>query len=142
MWNRAILIGGAVAGVLAGGAQPLPAQAARDTIVLYEREVFEYARDGRPDPFRSLLKDPELGMRFEDLTLVGVLHDGDPGRSVAILSQVGSARRLRVRVGERVGSVRILAIGQRSVDLIVEEFGVARRERLELKPATEKGGTS
>ena len=46
-------------------------------------------------------------------------------------------------MGERIGGVRVVAIGPRSVDVVVEEFGVARRETLELKrtPANdEKGG--
>lgn len=107
--------------------------------ILYEREVFEYDRAGRPDPFRSLLNDPELGLRFEDFTLRGVLHNDDPARSVAILSQTGSTRRIQARVGDRLGGMRIAAIRPESVEVVVEEFGVARRETLELRPASQKG---
>jgi hypothetical protein len=115
------------------------AQALGDTAVVYEREVFEYSRAGRVDPFRSLLDDAELGVRLEDLTLQGVMYDADASQSVAVLSRAGSTRPLRVRVGDRIGGIRVLTIGQRRVELLIEEFGVARRGTLELKSATQKG---
>lgn len=103
-----------------------------DADLLYEREVFEYPRAGRPDPFRSLLGDAELGVRVEDLTLRGVVYHSDPSQSVAVLTQAGSDRRIRARVGERVGSIRIVAIQPDQVDIVVEELGVARRETLRI----------
>ena len=142
MPSKAIACATAAGILLFAGQEPAAAQARRDSTIQYHRERFEYSRDGRPDPFRSLLQDPQLGMRLEDLSLVGVLHDADPARSVAILAQAGSNRRMRVRIGERVGSVRVLAIGPESVDVLVEEFGVTRREQLELKTSAQKGGTS
>jgi hypothetical protein len=111
------------------------AQAASDSALVYEREVFSYDRGGRPDPFRSLLTNAELGVRLEDLTLLGVVYHPDPSRSVAVIAQRGAERRIRVRVGERVGSIRIAAIHQRSIDVVVEEFGVARRETLQIRTA-------
>lgn len=136
MSNKSLSVLAGALAALSLGAAPLGAQAPADSVILYEREVFQYAREGRPDPFRSLLNNPELGMRFEDLTLLGVLYHPDPARSVAVLSQTGSTRRLRARVGDRIGGIRIVSIGPRSVDVIVEEFGVARRETLELRPAS------
>lgn len=122
---------------------PAPAAAQqpgqRDASLVYRREVFQYQRAGRPDPFRSLLNNAELGVRFEDLTLLGVVHDPQASRSVAVLAQRGTERRLRVRVGDRVGNIRVVAIRPNSVDLVVEEFGVPRRHSLQLKPAAEKG---
>lgn len=100
--------------------------------LLYEREVFEYSAAGRPDPFRSLLGDAELGVRVEDLTLRGIVYHSDPSQSVAVLTQAGSDRRIRARVGERVGSLRIVAIQPDQVDIVVEELGVARRETLRI----------
>jgi hypothetical protein len=116
-------------------------QEAADTAIVYEREVFDYSRDGRTDPFRSLLDDAELGVRLEDLSLQGVMYDADTSQSVAVLSRVGSSRPLRVRVGDRIGGVRVLSIGQRSVQVLIEEFGVARRGTLELKSVTQKGSS-
>ena len=115
------------------------AEAVGDTAVVYEREVFEYSRAGRVDPFNTLLDDAELGIRLEDLSLQGVMYDADASQSVAVLSRVGSARPLRVRVGDRVGGIRVLTIRQRSVEVLIEEFGVARRGTLELKSVTQKG---
>src|SRR5690606_9288306 len=62
------------------------AQLPADTAIVYEREVFEYSRAGRSDPFRSLLDDSELGVRLEDLSLQGVMYDADASQSVAVLS--------------------------------------------------------
>lgn len=114
-------------------------QTAADSSVVYEREVFDYSRGGRADPFRSLMDDAELGVRLEDLTLQGVMVGGDPSESVAVLSRVGNARPLRVRVGDRIGGIRVLSIQQSAVQVLVEEFGVARRGTLELKSVTQKG---
>jgi hypothetical protein len=138
MKNNCFLMLAAVAAVVAAP-RAADAQALGDTAVVYEREVFEYARAGRVDPFRSLLDDAELGVRLEDLTLQGVMYDADASQSVAVLSRAGSTRPLRVRVGDRIGGIRVLTIGQRRVELLIEEFGVARRGTLELKSATQKG---
>jgi hypothetical protein len=131
-----LLAAGAAVAAAPGSAQ---AQTLADTAVVYEREVFEYSRAGRADPFRSLMDDEELGVRLEDLTLQGVMYDADASQSVAVLSRAGSTRPVRVRVGDRIGGIRVLAIGQRRVELLIEEFGVARRGTLELKSATQKG---
>ena len=138
MNSSSFLLLAAVAAV-AAAPRAADAQALGDTAVVYEREVFEYSRAGRVDPFRSLLDDAELGVRLEDLTLQGVMYDADASQSVAVLSRAGSTRPLRVRVGDRVGGIRVLTIGQRRVELLIEEFGVARRGTLELKSATQKG---
>ena len=138
MNSSSFLLLAAVAAV-AAAPRAADAQALGDTAVVYEREVFEYSRSGRVDPFRSLLDDAELGVRLEDLTLQGVMYDADASQSVAVLSRAGSTRPLRVRVGDRVGGIRVLTIGQRRVELLIEEFGVARRGTLELKSATQKG---
>jgi hypothetical protein len=136
LWFAAAAVGAAL--VVAPGAAGAQAVAA-DTAIVYEREVFEYSRAGRPDPFRSLLDDAELGVRLEDLSLQGVMYDADISQSVAVLARVGSTRPLRVRVGDRIGGIRVLSIGQRSVQVLIEEFGVARRGTLELKSVTQKG---
>lgn len=105
---------------------------AADEVVIYEREVFQYTAGGRPDPFRSLLLEGELGIRPEDLTLRGVLIDPVASRSVAVLSQKGSERRIQLRVGERIGAIRLLSIQPDRVEIVVEELGVSRRETLRL----------
>lgn len=131
---------GLVAAVATIEAAPLAAQeASGDTATVYKREVFSYQRAGRSDPFRSLLDGADLGVRFEDLALQGIMYHPDPRRSVAILSQRGSSRRIQAKVGERIGGLTVVAIRPRAVDIIIEEFGVARRETMELNSAP-KGG--
>lgn len=115
---------------------------AAGTEVVYRREVFTYPTANRPDPFRSLLDAANLQIRFENLTLLGVVYNPDPQQSVAILSQTGAERRIQVRAGERVGNIRVIAIYPRRIDLLIEEFGVARRESLELNMNNEKGSGS
>ncbi len=141
MSSRAFSVAAGVLTALSLGVSAAAAQAPAEPAGLYEREVFQYGRAGRADPFRSLLSDPELGMRLEDLKLLGVIYHPDPALSVAVLSQTGSTRRIRGRAGDRIGGIRIVSIGPRSVDLVVEEFGVARRETLELRPASERGSS-
>ena len=134
----ALAVVGAQSHALAQGGAPDVDEA--DSTVVYEREVFDYDSTGRADPFRSLLSDAEMGVRVEDLTLRGVVYHTDPSQSVAVLSQQGSDRRIRARVGERVGSLRIVAIQPDRVDIIVEELGVARRETLRIVRPTNGGG--
>jgi hypothetical protein len=136
MRSKAILLAAAlVAGLPAAAA----AQLVPDTALTYRREVFQYGRAGRPDPFRSLLSGTDLGVRPEDLTLTGVVYSSDPSRSVAVLMRRGEARPVRARVGDRIGGIQIVGIRPRSVDILVEEFGIARRATIELKSAAKKG---
>ena len=100
---------------------------------IYRREIFDYQRAARPDPFRSLLQNSDMAVRFEDLKLEGVVYHRDANRSVAILAVTGRDRRLRARVGDRVGQLTVAAIEPRRVDVIIDEFGVPRRESLPLK---------
>jgi len=116
-----------------------PAKAPSDPTT-YRREVFVYRGVGRRDPFASLLTSPELGLRPEDLTLVSVLSSPDPRLSVAIFVQQGSNRRVRLRVGERLGNIRVTAIRPREVQVVVEEFGVARPYVYRLRTTTTRTG--
>ena len=82
---------------------------------------------------RGLLAD--LGVRVEDLALRGVVFHPDPTRSVAMLTREGAERPIRARVGDRIGGIRILTIRPNSIDVLVEELGVARRETLQITRA-------
>lgn len=116
-----------------------PAPAAGE---VYRREVFSYPRAARPDPFRSLLQDVQVGVRFQDLRLRGVIYNSEGGRSVAVLWDEANQRRIRGSVGDRIGSVTIVAITPRRVDVVIEEFGVARRESLQLTAQPQTGTES
>jgi hypothetical protein len=56
-----------------------------------------------------------------------------------VLVRRGVDRPIRARVGDRVGGLQVVAIGPRSVELVIEEFGIARRATVELKSAAKKG---
>jgi Tfp pilus assembly protein PilP len=118
-----------------GGAQqqaePQTRPAAEVTLV-YEREVFTYSAAGRRDPFRPLTEDDEMGPRFEQLALRGIIYATGRGQSVALLGD-GSGRVYRVREGDVVGNARVVEIGRQRVVLAVETFGTIRREMLELQ---------
>ncbi len=135
--------------LLAGATDGLAAQEAQAAVAptesAYSREVFVYDQAGRTDPFRSLLGTPDLGIRFEDLTLRGLIYNPDQRRSVAVFMDGSTDRRLRMKVGERVGGITVVAVYPRRVDVRVDEFGVARRETLYIKSPAEvadsvKGG--
>lgn len=123
---------------------PAAAQEARGVApaeLAYEREVYTYPSGARPDPFRSLLRDGDLGMRVEDLRLRGIVHHQNPAQSVAMLTIQGTDRRVQARVGDIVGPLRVLAIHPDRVEIVVEELGVARRETLRIA-RPESGGSN
>lgn len=136
MWsnpNKLLRLAVAVAG-LGPLAWPASAQAKDgDPPLVYRREVFQYPRGARPDPFRSLLSAEELGYRFEDMRLTGVIYSPNSRVSVAVLTEAVSKKRFRLRVGERIGGITVAAIYPKRVDVVVNEFGVVRRETLQLR---------
>lgn len=112
---------------------PTFAQDSTARVPIYERETFTYDRAGRIDPFKPLLSDTETGFRIEDLSLLGIVHHPDPEHSIAILARSGRKERIRARMGDRFGTLRIAAIHSDRVDIVLEELGVARRETLHLQ---------
>lgn len=103
-----------------------------DSQVIYRREVFDYSRAGRPDPFRSLVGSADLGIRVEDLSLRGVVVHPNASQSVAVIAREGNPRLIRARVGDRIGGIRIVAIRPRNIEVVIEDLGVARRETIEI----------
>lgn len=118
--------------------QPPPggAGARTDTVeLIFEREVFEYPTFQRRNPFRPLTGD-DAGPRFEGLVLLGVILSTDGVGSVALLGPRGAAagsRNWRVREGDVLGNMRVLAIRQREIVVEVDEFGVRESRVLELR---------
>ncbi|HEY0150626.1 MAG TPA: hypothetical protein VGB92_01435 [Longimicrobium sp.] len=112
-------------------AQPAaPADSAVRPIESYRREVFRYQRGGRPDPFQPLLSAADLGYRVEDLRLASIVYSPNPRQSIAVFTVGDSAGRHRLRTGQRLGSITVLAIYPRRVDVQVNDFGVARVQSL------------
>ena len=118
----------------AGAAPAPPAEASLPEAEVYRREVFQYpGAGGRPDPFQPLLSGEEMGVRVQDLKLVSVIYSGNPGTSVATFTLPDSTQRVRLRVGQRLGSVTVVHIQPRRVDVREDEMGVSRVYSLELE---------
>lgn len=97
-----------------------------------ERETFSYSAGGRRDPFRPLEAGDELGPRFEDLELSGIIYSPTAG-SVIVLVDRSTQRRYRVWEGDIVGGAQLLDVTPNEAVFVVTVFGVSRRETLSLK---------
>lgn len=125
-------------GVLSVLAAPLAAQAdsaaPRDSAPspALVREVFAFEGGGR-DPFLSLLKSGDVRPLIADVRLVAVVYDGVyPARSVAVLRDVITSKRYRVKTGDIVGRLKVTQIRPREVVFTVQEFGYERQQTLSL----------
>ena len=131
-WSRSVFV---VTGVALFAAGPTASSAsaqqtsADSTLV---REVFDYPSTGRRDPFEPLSTEQDLGPRFEDLRLAGVIYSPDRG-SIAVLVDVATQRRYRVWEGDVIGGARLVSVGQDHAEFLVTVFGVSRRDTLRLK---------
>ncbi len=104
---------------------------ARETEVL--RETFTYAGGAR-DPFASLITEDKLGPEFSDLLLVGVYLDlRRATNSVAIMRDKTTQKRYKMRVGDRLGRLKVAQIRQADVVFTVEDIGFERQETLSLR---------
>lgn len=133
----------AIAAVLWAGAaqaqqptQPQVAAAAADSTaeprLVFDREVFSYARSGRRDPFRPLTAADD-GPLFDELKLRMIVFARDPRESMVLVQDV-TDKVHRLRRGDRVGNATVVDIGRTRVLFSVNEFGVYRQGVLELKP--------
>ncbi|HST58683.1 MAG TPA: hypothetical protein VLK84_08350 [Longimicrobium sp.] len=111
---------------------PAPGVALPESDV-YRREVFRYQAGGRPDPFRPLLAGDDMGVRVQDLRLVGIIHSSNPGASVAVFTLPSDSARVRLRPGQRLGAVTVVAVHPRRVDVREDALGVSRTYSLELQ---------
>lgn len=129
----------ALIALLAGAApvaaqDPAPADTTRrdSASIALVREVFAYEGGGR-DPFISLLRSGDVRPLIADLKLVTVVYDGVyPARSVAVLRDVITTRRYRVKTGDIVGRLKVTQIRPREVVFTVQEFGYERQQSLQL----------
>ena len=96
----------------------------------YGRETFTYPESpDRRDPFAPLTAGEEMGPRFADLELSGLIYDPDVG-SVAVLTDRTTQRRFRVREGDWLGDTRVDRIRADEVAFTVAGFGLSRTEVL------------
>jgi hypothetical protein len=104
-----------------------------------ERETFSYVPGGRRDPFRPLEAGDEIGPRFEDLELSGIIYSPQAG-SVVVLVDRSTQRRYRVWEGDIVGGAQLLDVTPNEAIFVVTVFGVSRQETLRLKNMDKEQG--
>lgn len=108
----------------------------RETEVL--RETFSYGGGSR-DPFSSLIDLPTEGPEFIDLQLVAVYLDlRYGGNSIAVVRDKKANKRYSVRVGDRIGRLKVAQIRQRDVVFTIEDLGFERQETLSLRKREEQ----
>jgi hypothetical protein len=56
-----------------------------------------------------------------------------------VVTEAGGNRAMRLRVGQRLGNVQVVAIHPRRVDLVIQDLRGARRESLVLRQAGQQG---
>jgi len=117
------------------------AAAAADTADpgILQRELFRYRSEGRRDPFAPLSAGTELGPRFEDLELAGIVFSPESG-SIAIMVDRATRRRYRVWEGDVVGGAKLVRVRPAEVDFVVTAFGVSRQETIRLKDQDKEQG--
>jgi hypothetical protein len=103
------------------------------------RESYDYSREGRRDPFVSLLTTNELRPTMSDLRLTGILFD-QGGHSVATLRDLGTNASYRVAAGATLGRMRVSAIRLKTVVFTIDEFGTTRQDSLYLGDSTKVRG--
>jgi hypothetical protein len=108
----------------------------RETEVL--RETFAYGGASR-DPFASLVGQHTEGPEFGDLQLVAIYQDlRYAGNSIAVVRDKTANKRYSVRVGDRIGQMKIAQIRQRDVVFTIEDLGFERQETLSLRKREEQ----
>lgn len=103
-----------------------------DEAPLVQREYFEYERAGRRDPFKQLEAGSELGPRFEDLEVAGIIYSAQAGSVVVLVDRV-TQRRYRVWEGDVIGGATLETVTPDDATFTVTVFGVSRQETLRVK---------
>ena len=98
----------------------------------FRRETFSYEREGRRDPFVSLMTTSELRPLISDLKLVAIAFDPRGVSSVAVLRDLNTKEQYRVKVGQLLGRMRVARISPKSVAFTIEEFGFSRQEVIDM----------
>jgi hypothetical protein len=117
-------------------AAPVEAVQAAPTL---QRESFSYSGAGRRDPFKALEAGDELGPRFENLELAGIIFSPQAG-SVIVLVDRSTQRRHRVWEGDIVGGATLLDVTPDEAVFRVTVFGVSRQDTLRLKNTDKEQG--
>jgi hypothetical protein len=118
--------------------QPAPGPVEEPELI-FEREVFAYPTFARRNPFAPLAVGD---LRFEQLTLTGIIYSPDPSASVAVLTtgtvtvaddgtvSASEGDAYNAKVGQRIGNTIIREIQRDRVIVDVEEFGLTERRTM------------
>ena len=129
-----------------------PPPAAGETELVFEREVFSYPSFTRRNPFRPLL-GAAGGVRYEQLSMIGIMYSSDPASSVAVLSTGGvqvaedgtmspiDGDAYYLKVGDNIGNTTIVEIRRDAVVVDVEVFDSVDREIMNFV-SRRQGGSS
>ena len=104
------------------------------------RESYAFAKDGRRDPFVSLLTTNELRPTMSDLRLTGIVFAEGEGRSIATLRDVATNASYRVSAGATLGRMRVSSIRPKTIVFTIDEFGTTRQDSLVLGDSTKVRG--
>ncbi len=130
---------------------PQPPQQ-QEAQLVFEREVFDYPSFTRRNPFRPL-SGPGGSLRFDDLSLIGIMYAPDGANSVAVVSTGGvtvnedgttapvEGDAFYLKVGERIGNATIIEIRRDAVVVDVQEFDAVERRTMNFV-SRRQGGTS
>lgn len=133
-----------------GESQETPTRLAEGALVL-EREAYAYPARGRRNPFVPSDVPSAHAPDVEDIALLGIIHHPDPMFRLAVIRVPGgvegtadagagpiAAPVLRLRTGELLAGMRIVAIEVNHVVVEVEEPG-GPATRVLAMPRAEKG---
>jgi hypothetical protein len=127
----------------AAGASPRLNVVTSDTALakplIIMREVFTYDGASRRDPFLSLLTTSDLRPTLSDLKIIATVVD-EPGRSVALLQDKNANKQVAVRVGSKLGRMRVASIRANTVVFTIDEFGTTRQDSLQLRDMSKVRG--
>jgi hypothetical protein len=122
-------------------AQAPPPQPAPEPELAFEREIFQYPAFQRRNPFVPL-EGAAGGIRFDQVSLIGIMYSSDPTASVAVVSTGGvqvapdgtvaavAGDAYNVKVGQTIGNTTIREIQRDRVIVDVEEFGLTERRTM------------
>jgi hypothetical protein len=97
------------------------------------RESFSYSGGSR-DPFVSLLANARVGPELPDLTLVAIYYDTrSPSNSVVVMREKLNGKRHSLKLGDRLGRIRVSNVRPKDVTFTIDDFGTERQETLTLR---------
>jgi hypothetical protein len=110
-----------------------------EAVPVVEREVFTYPAAGRRDPFEPLDASEDLGPRFEDLELSGIIYSPEAGNIVVLVDRA-TGKRYRVWEGDAIGGAKLIGVTPQEAVFLVTVFGVSRQETLRLESQMKEQG--